>query len=188
MTKKNLPNIPIYIGDWERDCNVLSLESEAAWMRIVFKMWTAGQKHSYRIPLSGLKNLWRCSLGDVYEILNELKRENISNISEDGQFVIFKEVCLQNKNTWVYFLLMETDTEEFIKIGITSCFKNLHGRYSYYGVSIKKILKKESYKNREAALSKEKEYHSKFAPFSFTPSLDFGGKTECFNLSILKKL
>ena len=59
MTKKNLPNIPLYIGDWEKDCNVLSLESEAAWLRIVFKMFTNGKQSTYKLPTKGLQNLCR---------------------------------------------------------------------------------------------------------------------------------
>jgi uncharacterized protein YdaU (DUF1376 family) len=89
MTKKNLPNIPIYIGDWERDCNVLSLESEAAWMRIVFKLWTKGKQNSIKIPAKSLQNLWRCSAEKMNEILNDLIYNEICEISIDGGFIDF---------------------------------------------------------------------------------------------------
>lgn len=87
--KKNLPNIPIYIGDWERDCNVLSLESEAAWMRIVFKLWTKGKQNSIKIPTKSVQNLWRCSDIKMKEILGELIYNEICLITESEGFVEF---------------------------------------------------------------------------------------------------
>jgi uncharacterized protein YdaU (DUF1376 family) len=86
---KNLPNIPIYIGDWERDCNVLSLESEAAWMRIVFKLWTKGKQNSIKIPTKSLQNLWRCSNQKVEEILQDLIFNEIAEITTHTGFVEF---------------------------------------------------------------------------------------------------
>jgi uncharacterized protein YdaU (DUF1376 family) len=88
-TKNNLPNIPIYIGDWEKDCNVLSLASEAAWLHIVFKMWNNGKQSTYKIPTKGLQNLWRCSIEKVEEIIEELGDFNICGITIDGRFVEF---------------------------------------------------------------------------------------------------
>tara|TARA_R110002049_G_scaffold4063_2_gene29290 strand:- start:3190 stop:3963 length:774 start_codon:yes stop_codon:yes gene_type:complete len=87
--KKNLPNIPIYIGDWERDCNVLSLQSEAAWMRIVFKLWTKGKQNSIKIPTKSLQNLWRCSEVEMNDILNDLIYNEIAEISINSGFVEF---------------------------------------------------------------------------------------------------
>lgn len=87
--KKNLPNIPIYIGDWERDCNVLSLESEAAWMRVVFKLWTKGKQSSYKIPTKSLQNLWRCSADKMKEILDELIFNEIAEITVEDGFILF---------------------------------------------------------------------------------------------------
>lgn len=87
--KNNLPNIPIYIGDWERDCNVLSLESEAAWMRIVFKLWTKGKQNSIKIPTKSVQNLWRCSDLKMKEILDELLYNDICLINESEGFVEF---------------------------------------------------------------------------------------------------
>lgn len=89
MSKKNLPNIPIYIGDWERDCNVLSLESEAAWMRIVFKLWTKGKQNTIKIPAKSLQNLWRCSEEKMKEIVADLTYNEICEINVDGQFIEF---------------------------------------------------------------------------------------------------
>ena len=87
--KKNLPNIPIYIGDWERDCNVLSLEAEAAWMRVIFKMWTKGKQNTIKIPAKSLQNLWRCSKEQVQDILNELTYNEIAEIQVSEGFIEF---------------------------------------------------------------------------------------------------
>lgn len=88
MGKKNLPNIPVYIGDWERDCNVLSLEAEAAWMKIIFKMHLAGKQSTYKTSTKGLQILWKSSPEKVQEIISELKFNDIGGISEiDGGYV-----------------------------------------------------------------------------------------------------
>jgi uncharacterized protein YdaU (DUF1376 family) len=87
--KKNLPNIPLYIGDWEKDCNVLSLEAEAAWLRIIFKMFTNGKQSSYKIPTKGLQNLWKVSEEKASEIIQELTDFNICIINIDGRFIEF---------------------------------------------------------------------------------------------------
>jgi len=89
MSKKNLPNIPIYIGDWEKDCNVLSLEAEAAWLRIVFKLWTKGKQNSIKIPSKSLQNLWKCSADKIQEILDELIYNEIADIKQQQGFVEF---------------------------------------------------------------------------------------------------
>lgn len=87
--KKNLPNIPLYIGDWEKDCNVLSLEAEAAWLRIIFKMFTNGKQSTYKIPTKGLQNLWKVSEEKAEEIIQELIDFNICDITIDGRFTEF---------------------------------------------------------------------------------------------------
>lgn len=89
MSKKNLPHIPIYIGDWERDCNVLSLESEAAWMRIVFKLWTKGKQNTIKMPAKSLQNLWRCGEEKMQDILNDLTYNEICEITHQQGFVEF---------------------------------------------------------------------------------------------------
>lgn len=82
------PYIPLYIGDWERDTNMLSLEAEGGWLKIIFKMFAEnvaakqatngvqnGNKHLqgvYKISTKGLQNLWRKNKDEVEEIVNEL--------------------------------------------------------------------------------------------------------------------
>ena len=89
MTKNNLPHIPLYIGDWEKDCNVLSLESEGAWLRIIFKMFSKGKQSNIKIPTKSLQNLWRCSAESVQEIIDDLMFNDICDIDVEGNFTEF---------------------------------------------------------------------------------------------------
>ena len=98
MNKKNLPNIPLYIGDWERDCNVLCLESEAAWLRIVFKMWTKGRQSTIKMTIKALQNLWRCGAEKTQEILAELIDNEIADIAIDNGVVSFTCRRFVNEN------------------------------------------------------------------------------------------
>ena len=81
MSKKNLPHIPLYIGDWERDCNVLSLEAEMAWMKIIFKMHLSGKECTYKTSAKGLQILWKSSPEKVKEIIAELQINQICGIT-----------------------------------------------------------------------------------------------------------
>jgi len=98
MSKKNLPNIPLYIGDWERDCNVLSLEAEMAWMKIIFKMHLSGKQSTYRTSTKGLQILWKSSKEKVQEFLDELKFNKICEITEITGGYIFKSRRLEKEN------------------------------------------------------------------------------------------
>lgn len=80
MAKKNLPNIPIYIGDWDRDCNILSLETEMAWMKIIFKMHLNGKQSTYKTSTKGLQILWKSEQSKVNEIIDELLFNEICGI------------------------------------------------------------------------------------------------------------
>ena len=98
MSKKNLPHIPIYVGDWEKDCNVLSLTAEAAWFRIVLKMWTKGKQSTIKMPTKSLQNLWRCSLQELKEILDELVFNEICDMQTTEGFVEFTCRRFQKEN------------------------------------------------------------------------------------------
>ena len=67
----------------------MSLESEAAWLRIVFKMFTNGKQSTYKLPTKGLQNLWRVSEEKANEIIEELMDYNICEIQIDGRFIEF---------------------------------------------------------------------------------------------------
>lgn len=80
MSKKNLPHIQLYIGDWERDCNVLSLEAEMAWMKIIFKMHLSGNC-IYQSSAKTLQILWKSTVEIIDEIISELKSNSICEIT-----------------------------------------------------------------------------------------------------------
>ena len=44
MSKKNLPYIDLYTGDWIKDCSILSCKAEGAWLRIVMKLHSKGKQ------------------------------------------------------------------------------------------------------------------------------------------------
>ncbi|WP_417351328.1 hypothetical protein [Flavobacterium alkalisoli] len=99
MSKKNLPHIQLYIGDWERDCNVLSLEAEMAWMKIVFKMHLSGKEPVYKTSAKGLQILWKCSPQKVQEIIAELDINQICGIQSLADGYEFKSRRLEKENT-----------------------------------------------------------------------------------------
>jgi len=85
-----------------------------------------------------------------------------------------------------YILECFNENEKFIKFGITteSVIKRYRKKdsmpYNY------KILHETSSTNKEIILQMERKFLSKFKKYKYTPKIDFGGKTECFNKSILK--
>lgn len=96
--KKNLPYIPLYTGDWEKDCNVLSLESEAAWLRIIFKMFNSGKQSVYKIPTKALQNLWRVNTEKMNDILQELTDNDICGIEREERFITFTSRRYEREN------------------------------------------------------------------------------------------
>lgn len=185
--KKNLPNIPICISDWEKDCGVLSLEAEAAWLKIIFKMWTNGNTKIYTIPIKGLCQLWKSSGDSVKYIISELERKNICDIEFNNSFIEFKKKGLYHKNTIVYGIILSRSEEKFLKIGITHEQGSIKKRYRYYGLHTE-FLFTESYPNRLDALKRERELHLLFSKYRYNPSIDFGGKTECFEVESVNKI
>ena len=184
MSKKNLPNIPIYIGDWERDCNVLSLECEMAWMKIVFKMHLSG-KQSFKVSRQGLINLWKTDNKNSLLIIDSLIKNNLCLVKLINGGFIFIQNCIQNKTCSVYIIRLKSEFEDFIKIGITSNLKWIKNRYRSYGFYDIIILNTLDFSNRKSALLFEKETHNKFHKYKHNPLTSFGGKTECFNINIL---
>lgn len=96
--KKNLPYIPLYTGDWEKDCNVLSLEAEAAWLRIIFKMFNSGKQSVYKIPTKALQNLWRVNTEKMNDILQELTDNDICGIEREERFITFTSRRYEREN------------------------------------------------------------------------------------------
>lgn len=84
------PYIPLYIGDWEQDTNMLSLEAEAGWLKIIFKMFKDGKTGVYTISTKALQNLWRKSHDETKDIVQELKDANVCVIDHNGSSYTFK--------------------------------------------------------------------------------------------------
>lgn len=81
------PYIPLYIGDWEQDTNCISLEAEAAVLKIVFKCWK--NKGIFVTNIDSLCRLWKVDQQKFATILLELKTNNIFDIHEreDGHLL-----------------------------------------------------------------------------------------------------
>lgn len=85
------PYIPLYIGDWEQDTNMLSLEAEGGWLKIIFKMFKDSEKSGvYKISTKALQILWRKSSQETLDIINELSDANVCIIENCNGSVVFK--------------------------------------------------------------------------------------------------
>ena len=96
--KKNLPYIPLYTGDWEKDCNVLSLDAEAAWLRIIFKMFNNGKQSTYKISTKALQNLWRVDEVKMFCIVEELIDNEICGIEKEEKHIVFTSRRYEKEN------------------------------------------------------------------------------------------
>ena len=188
MAKKNLPNIPLYIGDWEQKYNVLTIEEEGAWLKIVFKMWTKGDKINYRIPLKSLTKLWKTDLKNCYKIVDSFISNNICEIQIYDNFIEFFRNSIRSRKTILYYLKLKNYRKSFIKIGITSDISSLKRRYSKYGFNEFSILKLVYFSNRDEALLAEKKAHNFFSKYKYIMNVMFPGKTECFKPEIQNKI
>lgn len=73
-----LPYIPLYIGDWEQDTNSISLESEGALLKLIFKLWKAQpQKGVFVTTWKALSILLKKSDSETRNILAELRDNDI---------------------------------------------------------------------------------------------------------------
>lgn len=84
------PYIPLYIGDWEQDTNMLSLEAEAGWLKIIFKMFKNGKTGVYKISTKALQHLWRKSKTETDDIIEELLGANVCVIEVSAKEYVFK--------------------------------------------------------------------------------------------------
>lgn len=84
-SEKKQPYIPLYIGDWEADCNILSLEVEAAWLKIIFKMWKNGKSGIYKTSTKDLQNLWKTDTKGVQNIIFVLGLNDICRLEKNTE-------------------------------------------------------------------------------------------------------
>lgn len=87
-----IPYIPLFIGDWEQDTNALSLQCEAAWLKIIFKMFKDDKSGLYKTSTKALQNLWKCDTKTVQDIIDELKDNDVCIIefTDEKQGIVFK--------------------------------------------------------------------------------------------------
>lgn len=87
------PYIPIYIGDWEQDTNCISLEAEAALLKLVFKLWKSKDKGLLTISFSQIALLFKKSEDLAVKILQELKENEVLNI----EFLTEKRIKIESR-------------------------------------------------------------------------------------------
>ncbi len=75
------PYIPLYVGDWKKDTDNISLEAEGALLKLTFKMWDSVAKGSLSIRLSNFALMIKKSEETAIEIIKELAENNVLNIS-----------------------------------------------------------------------------------------------------------
>lgn len=84
-----VPYIPLYIGDWEQDTNCLSLQAEAAWLKIIIKMHKDDKSGVYKASTKSLQKLFKCDENEVQNIISELVDNNIGIIELDESGFVF---------------------------------------------------------------------------------------------------
>lgn len=74
------PYIPLYIGDWNKDTNTISLEAEGALLKLVFKLWDAKDRGEYKASLNQLSILLKKGEEMSQKILQELDENRVLDI------------------------------------------------------------------------------------------------------------
>jgi hypothetical protein len=80
MNEKKLPYIPLMIGDWEQDTNVLSLVAEGGLIKLTFKLWKAKPRGRIEITMKSISNLFRMPESEAQKIIDELRDNEILNM------------------------------------------------------------------------------------------------------------
>lgn len=94
----------------------------------------------------------------------------------------------KNDSATFYILKCYSEDEEFIKIGITS--EGIKDRFRKTGFMPYdfEIIHETTSTNKKMIWDMERKFMKKLSIFSYTPKIDFGGKTECFNIKALDLL
>lgn len=90
MGRVKLWYIPLEIGAWEQDVNMISLEAEGALLKIIFKLWKSEDKGRQKFALPAMALMLKKSPDEVIKILQELKENSVLNIDfgEDNAVTI----------------------------------------------------------------------------------------------------
>ena len=71
------PYIPLYIGDWEKDTNTISLEAEGALLKLIFKLWDSADKGQLTVSFQQLSILLKKGQDLSLKILKELHENRV---------------------------------------------------------------------------------------------------------------
>lgn len=82
MASKKQPYIPLYIGDWDRKCNTLSLEAEGAWLKLTFKLWDSPTRGLLSFCFSQFVILCKKPPEKAREIWDELVKSGVFDLLE----------------------------------------------------------------------------------------------------------
>lgn len=98
------PYIPLYIGDWKKDADCLSISAQGALLNLIFKLHDAPKRGVFEANLRILSLLFKTDLETTKEIFSEIfldtKVLDFDNI-EDGKF------CIKSRR-----MLRESDISE----------------------------------------------------------------------------
>lgn len=111
MSKK--PYIPLYVGDWVKDTDCISLEAEGALLKLVFKMWESKTPGSVTIRFSQIAILFKKSEEIARKIVQELKENDILDI----EFIGENEVKIESRRMIREFYKSLTNSENGKKGG-----------------------------------------------------------------------
>ena len=89
--------------------------------------------------------------------------------------------------TITYILELSSDNERFIKIGISCNINQRINNYKRIGYQVE-IIDIINFHNRTDAFLEKCRLHEFYAKHKYYPEIDFGGKTECFDIVIKNSL
>ena len=90
-------------------------------------------------------------------------------------------------DAYVYLAKMMVGTKSFLKIGVARTPSKRYATFGSAGIYALELDKKK-FDSREDAIKLESLLIKKYAAHKLCPDIDFGGKTECFSLSLLEEI
>lgn len=91
------------------------------------------------------------------------------------------------RESFVYMIILYNDEEHFIKIGLSDNPNNRFFNFKADGFNIE-IINIFYFKNRPDAIIKEREFHSIYKKYLYNPKTKFEGYTECFSMDLLNDI
>lgn len=164
MTKKIIRESFIFKRHWWEAINTLQNDEEKLFI-IDFIMSYVFDEKILEIPNNLQKGIKAICTMFLWELKTSLKQEETS----------------------VYVVKLQNSKEEFYKIGISKSEKSRLSSYRSLGFNTYLVddLTK-TFPTREQALNFEKDCHDFLSDYSYIPSVNFAGKTECFKLEAIE--